>query len=325
MSLSLAAEQPNKLLTLHTLEQIESEMSRHLYPHQMRTQQRDGLKAELYHIGLHRAELMELHYGVDTRIETEELHGQFLVRYTLGGHCALQTPQGDLVQSKDQISIFSPGQKSMLMVDRHYRSLLLRIDSALLEQHLMSFLKRPLKAPLRFSMQQPSSPKSQAIWNESLNYVGALNRYADIKEGFSPLGPDLTNWLASLILQLFPHSYSEAMKTAECPALPIHVRKARNYIEAHIGTPLRSADLATASGVSLRTLQNGFQKFLNTSLGDYIRTCRLEAVHHRLKTAPKLSVTSIFLEHGITSPGHFARAYMRRYGYPPSATKHQQS
>jgi AraC-like DNA-binding protein len=101
------------------------------------------------------------------------------------------------------------------------------------------------------------------------------------------------------------------------------VRRARDYIHSHLDEPLRLDTLAREAGVSPRTLQNGFTQFLQISPGGYIRERRLEAVHRALQAAPDRSVTDIFIEHGVHSFGHFAKAYTRRFGCLPSVTARQ--
>ncbi|OXH83452.1 hypothetical protein CA830_34590, partial [Burkholderia multivorans] len=50
---------------------------------------------------------------------------------------------------------------------------------------------------------------------------------------------------------------------------------------------------------------------------------RLAAVHAALQRGDARSVTDVLLAHGIHGFGHFAKAYARRYGHPPSVTARQ--
>ncbi|UTW11389.1 helix-turn-helix transcriptional regulator [Marinobacterium rhizophilum] len=47
--------------------------------------------------------------------------------------------------------------------------------------------------------------------------------------------------------------------------------QARDSIDAHLGESISLADLACCVGVTARTLQNGFQRFLDCTPTEYIR------------------------------------------------------
>ncbi|WP_255853429.1 AraC family transcriptional regulator [Marinobacterium rhizophilum] len=49
------------------------------------------------------------------------------------------------------------------------------------------------------------------------------------------------------------------------------VDQARDSIDAHLGESISLADLACCVGVTARTLQNGFQRFLDCTPTEYIR------------------------------------------------------
>jgi transcriptional regulator GlxA family with amidase domain len=102
--------------------------------------------------------------------------------------------------------------------------------------------------------------------------------------------------------------------------------KARDYIEQHLGEPIALASLAQFCDVSIRTLQNGFTRFLQQTPSDYVRTRRLALVHVALQQAgPADSVTDILLRHGVASFGHFAMQYRKQYGCLPSETLRRQA
>ncbi|WP_033340941.1 helix-turn-helix domain-containing protein [Catenuloplanes japonicus] len=82
---------------------------------------------------------------------------------------------------------------------------------------------------------------------------------------------------------------------------------------------LTPAMLAREFHVSLRTLQRAFAG-TGTSVATYIRDRRLERARHDV-AAGGLSVTEIAARWHFTDGSHLTRAYKRRYGHVPSATR----
>ncbi|WZB72981.1 AraC family transcriptional regulator [Achromobacter xylosoxidans] len=160
-----------------------------------------------------------------------------------------------------------------------------------------------------------------AAVRQTLDYLCRLHQDPDIDRLAPALAAGFPDYLMSLLLMQLPHNYSDALRADRRQPLPLHVRRARDYIESHLDEAVTLAELAALSGVSTRTLQNGFARFLGQSPIDYIRGLRLARVHAALEQAgPGDNVTDILLRHGVTSFGHFASHYRKRYGCRPSDT-----
>jgi AraC-like DNA-binding protein len=320
MEIAIPRKHSNRLGATRAREDVEREVAKLLCEHRMEVSGREPLNAELYSVAMHRASLLELCYGRETQIDAGELDHHFLFRTTLAGRCELQSGNERVSLSAGSLSVSSPSRKSRIRIDTACRSLLLRIDRAALEIKLAEMLQSSLRRPLVFDLEIGRTHGGGAVFHSTLRYLCGLCEQIEPSARESLFGPDLTQWLATLLLQQLPHSYSDALARGAKAPLPAHVKRAREYIEAHLGEALSLATLAQAAGVSPRTLQNGFSQFLEQSPADYIRERRIEAVHGALKADPERSVTDVLLEFGVHSFGHFAKAYGRRYGYPPSAT-----
>ena len=85
--------------------------------------------------------------------------------------------------------------------------------------------------------------------------------------------------------------------------------------------PLRLVDIAAALGVSLRHLQAGFRRHLDTTPQNFLKECRLEHAFQRLSLATADdTAASIAQACGFTHPGEFAGHYRRQFGECPSDT-----
>jgi AraC-like DNA-binding protein len=96
------------------------------------------------------------------------------------------------------------------------------------------------------------------------------------------------------------------------------VNRARDFLHAHLGSPIALSDVATASCLSpfhlLRTFQAAFQQTPH----QYLSECRLERAKFLLAKT-RISVTDICLECGFTSLGSFSAFFHKHCGTSPRA------
>ena len=135
----------------------------------------------------------------------------------------------------------------------------------------------------------------------------------------------LAAWEDLLLVQMLtalPNSLEDfAAAAPRSGALPYHVKRARDFIEAHAGEKISLIDLAQAAGCSLRTLQAAFAETTGLSPMAYLRATRLEGAHRDLRGAdPGTSVAEIARRWGFAHLGRFASAYRQRYGRSPVET-----
>lgn len=159
--------------------------------------------------------------------------------------------------------------------------------------------------------------------------IGNLAGYA--VEGMRDNGPllsspiamvNITQALTDLIIRLIPHRLSHLLEKKPSLIAPWHVRRAIDFMQANIDQPITMAMVAEAAGVSLRTLQNGFRAFRETTPAAYLANLRLQAARlDLLDPINGLSVKDICLKRGFFHSGRFAGVYKETYGESPSETK----
>jgi AraC-like DNA-binding protein/tetratricopeptide (TPR) repeat protein len=99
------------------------------------------------------------------------------------------------------------------------------------------------------------------------------------------------------------------------------VKKALDLIEAEPARARTVDEIASASGVSRRTLQRQFRRFIGRTLTEFLRDLRLgEARQELLRASAGASVTDIAKRSSFNHVGRFAMQYRARYGESPSAT-----
>jgi AraC-like DNA-binding protein len=149
---------------------------------------------------------------------------------------------------------------------------------------------------------------------------------ADLDDA-GPKGPSLVmlNMYEQLVVTGLllgqPNNYTAALHRLENKIAPGDVKRAIDYIEAHLQLPVTLADIATASGVPGRTLLEHFKDHRGVSPMRYLRSARLARVREALMRAEgSASVTGIAMEWGFTHLGRFAIEYRGQFGESPSET-----
>lgn len=130
--------------------------------------------------------------------------------------------------------------------------------------------------------------------------------------------------IMTALLLSHPHSYSEALRLHERTIAPRDVKRAIDYVEAHLASAVTLADLVEASGVPGRTLFKHFRDSKGVTPMRYVRNARFKKVREVLMRAqPGETVTAIATGWGFSHMGRFAVEYFRHFGESPSETLRQ--
>ncbi len=202
---------------------------------------------------------------------------------------------------------------------RHHLGLF--IDRQKLTTHVTHLLERTISGSLDFQTEVdltdgPGLALAQLVETARNGLVdcGPLRR--------SPLGlAALGDAMSYFLIETLPHRYSDELaRTAPAPA-PRHVKWAIDFMHHNIAEPISLSEIATAAKVSVRTLQEGFRQFRNTSPWSYLREIRMVAAHNDLLAChTALTVSDVALKWGFTHLGRFAADYKKRFGESPSYT-----
>ena len=123
------------------------------------------------------------------------------------------------------------------------------------------------------------------------------------------------------LLLSHPHNYWNALDRLDMPVVPRDVRRAIDFIEAHLSSPITIADIVAATGIPGRTLFKHFRDYKGVTPIRYLRNARFQNVREALlKAEPEQSVTEIAGGCGFVHLGRFSMEYRRRFGESPSET-----
>jgi AraC-like DNA-binding protein len=255
--------------------------------------------------------------------------------FVYGGHhpwFALCLPgQGEVrVKSNNGAGVIAGGYGAIVppddLVTADYRSeygrvKIVMIEKSGLEDELAVMLGRGLDRPLRFDLQIDLATSGAAL-RRSLSILTS-----ELEEPEGPLvtpqiAARLGRVLMASVLVSCRHNYSEELAAPAGSRHPRAIREALAAIEDD-PTGLGSvSQIAKVSGLSVRALEEGFQRHVGVSPMRHLRRTRLARAHAALLAADAEQTTATAVAHawGFLNYGRFAAEYRKRYGRSPSET-----
>lgn len=100
--------------------------------------------------------------------------------------------------------------------------------------------------------------------------------------------------------------------------------EAVSLMEANLGEPLPTEDIARLVGVSRRQLERLFKQHLDELPSRYYAELRLSRARRQLQQTSQ-SILQVGLGCGFASGSHFSNAYRARYGHTPRAERSQRA
>src|SRR4029077_2661900 len=165
------------------------------------------------------------------------------------------------------------------------RRLAVSIDQFAVDRALETLVDGPMDSPIAFDATLPLKAGAAQDW---VRLVLMVHRQLDHPDSLirNPLVWDpLAETLIHGLLLVADHPYRQALAAPAGPGRPPAARDAMNIMEAGPPLPLTTSALAKQCHVSVRTLQEGFQRHLGMSPMTYLRVVRLRRAHRDLRSA----------------------------------------
>lgn len=271
--------------------------------------------------------LGELHFGADVRIDFGEL-GAYHVDVPRAGRLAWHQGGGQpSVADQNSAAVFQPvGDTVLDRWEADCRLIAVKVDRIALENTLAAMLDRPVTSPVRLGPRLDLSSGLGSSWLRLVQLIMADHAQQASLMHHPLVGQRLQESLVTGLLLATDHQYRAQLDGGrQFIAAPRAVRRAAEAMLAEPGRPFTVTDLAEVAGVSQRSLQLGFQRYLEMSPMTYLREVRLGRAHDELRYGDPADVTVATIAHryGFLHPGRFAALYRRRYGESPSQTLRQ--
>jgi AraC-like DNA-binding protein len=239
----------------------------------------------------------------------------------VSGEILITSNQGSARVGDQSGVVVSPGSPVVVdYVTDDCRMQTLLFERAAVETELANVLAAPLTKPLQFDL--PFSVSQTSPFSRALSL---LRHELTDPAGMTAL-PAMAARLGRLIIAGLlvsqPNNHSaELIKPRAMPGSRA-IRNALELIESRPAEIETVADIAAAVGLSVRALDDGFQRYVGTPPMTYLRQVRMTRAHEDLlgADADETTATAIARKWGFGHYGRFAADYQRRFGRKPSET-----
>ena len=262
-----------------------------------------------------------MQYGTDIQVEPGYLSRFFLFQLPIEGAARISADDKEFTTTVGMASAINPTDYTKMHWNEDCKKLMVQVRAEAMETRLSRLLMRPIDKPILFDPCITADNSLAHNWWRQVRHL-----IDDLDNGLDPwrsrnILEDMERNLLTSLLYSFRHNYMDALQAQEVQAAPKHVKLAEDYIHAHLKDPLSIDDLVTVTGVSQRSVFEGFKSFRGTTPMKYVLQLRLEKVRGELLTSgPNRTVTDIALKWGFNQLGRFSVCYKKVYGESPSET-----
>lgn len=313
---------PESVIVTSDLSEARDHITRIYRPHTLESRDGRPLDFRLRYVQSSRLTVGHLRYGADVQLVVPPMRSCYHLNLTLAGRTAVHQ-SGTRVTTSAGASgvVFDPHEAFTVRWSPEAVQYGLKVPRVSIESHLAALLGRPVENPISFRLGfDLTTPCGQGLLS-AVNYLRAELMRKDGMADLPLLRSQLESYVLTSVLLCVPNDYTHLLCTpAPAPGRTCIVR-VLDYISAHPGDPLTTAELARVAGVSARALQDGFQKDVGMSPMAYVRDVRLDRVHADLLATPtEVSITDLATRWGFFHLSRFAEYYKRKFGVLPSVT-----
>lgn len=303
------------------LDEVRHEGGRIFCDHDLRVVgPRQALDTRLYYRQLRHIGLGRLSYGATVDIDPGALDRFYLMQWPLRGSETIHASRSQVESTPDVGTLINPTQRFYMRHEAGAEKLFVRIEREALERLLHQWGPDAPRTELAFEPAVPLTSPGLASLKAMLGWLFDEATQGNLLE--QPLlAARVEEALLLAMLQLLPHNQRHVID-GPAEIAPGSVRRAEDYMASHAAEPLTVAMIASHTGVSVRSLYAGFQRYRGRSSMEHLRRLRMEHVRAALlsPSKPDTTVTEVALRWGFGHLGQFAADYRARFGELPSQT-----
>jgi AraC-like DNA-binding protein len=226
-------------------------------------------------VSLGEASTSLVRYGADVEIVAPPLDF-YLLQVTLGGRIRLQGPGFDVALEADSLFVMNPGVGYRKCWDREAQQLMLKIPRCRLEWLAPDTASAGRKQTIEFAPTVLSAGPLAEPLRLLLDLLGGDRQLSDLRYRQSAAVRDNENRIVRALFADIPYRIGRYRDSAGQCAVPHYVWRAERYFRANLHSAVSMSALADVTGVSKRTLQEGFQRFRGKAPSQVARDLRLD-------------------------------------------------
>ena len=308
------------LVRASTVEQASREIGQVFSRHELSMHgETEILDARHNQVRLQESSLNVLSYGAGVTIDPGQRGDFYMVQIPLRGSARLESKDEDIAIDTDVLSILQPQGHGRMHWSSDCEMLLFSAPSQLVQRRFFND-SAPKHADFALSRNR-QDPGVAAWWQAAMDITHNMDRFGSLWLTHRAACASMEEFLLSAFALLMPE---EATSTRPERNNERCVRRAKEYIHAHLDRALTLCEIADHACVSARTLEAAFRRQGEPSPLSYAREQRLKAAHELLCNASRsgrpVGVTEVALNFGFVHLGRFAEQYRKRFGCSPSDT-----
>jgi len=257
-------------------------------------------------------------YGNELVVAPEPMGEFYLVQIPLHGNINICSNNETSCLDGMTSSIISPMNHNRFHWSEDAGVISIKIERHALEHQLQGLIQSDVNSAIEFELEMKTADPVYRNWN--IEVIRLMQHFQNTND--SEL-VSLEGWfeqkLMEILLVSHPNNYSNFLTQDNFKAPPKCVGIAIEYINEHFTEKISLATLSSLTGVTSRTLHNGFKRYRDITPMDYLLETRLKNAKKRLLNVKNdSSVTDIAQEVGFTHLGRFSQQFYQKFGELPS-------
>ncbi|MFT3922335.1 MAG: helix-turn-helix transcriptional regulator [Myxococcales bacterium] len=260
-------------------------------------------------------------YGGGLRAKTDNVDRIYtLLIPQHGGGQSTQGREATLLRPGRMAAVVSASLPATVEVDSYYQGFGVRIAADVMERTLHALTGVQRVTPLCFEGSVDLQQGAGAELMRLLQFIldGAKHEHSVLRTPI--IEARLSEAFVVALLLGVRHNHSHLLRTEPRAIESRHVKLAQEYMEANAHRAITAAEVAQATGLTIRALNAAFQAHGGVPPFGFLRERRLALARARLASSSAATVAEVALSSGFPHLGRFSVQYKKRYGESPVET-----